>query len=374
MNPLRQRLEALLRAEVPPIPPLGQTGLVIYGAGNCGRAVAARADKRGLRVVAFLDAQAETLGSVAGIACFPPGGTEAKRLADCGLPVVVAIFNYATALPGIVALLQKTGFKRVVTYYEFHELFDCAPDFWLTRRSFYREHETPLLAAFDLFSDDFSRQVYSEIVEHRLTFDLAFLAAPDLENQYLPADLPPPNDGLRLIDGGAFTGDSVHLFLNRGIVFEALAAFEPDPENFKRLRSNLEEEVNRLGEVVVLPCGLGARTELRRFDAGGGAGSALKAIGETTVQVVAIDDILPNFAPTFIKLDIEGAEPQALRGAARTIARSQPTMAVCVYHAPEHLWEIPLLLRELLPSHRLAIRYHQFNGFDVVAYAFPKLD
>ena len=94
--------------------------------------------------------------------------------------------------------------------------------------------------------------------------------------------------------------------------------------------------------------------------------------GESSIQVVAIDDVLPTFAPTFIKLDVEGAEPAALRGARRTIERHCPDVAVCVYHAASHLWEVPLLLHDLQPEYSFMLRYHQFNGFDAVAYAFRR--
>ena len=73
-----------------------------------------------------------------------------------------------------------------------------------------------------------------------------------------------------------------------------------------------------------------------------------------------------------MKLDIEGAEPQALEGAARLISRFQPTLAVCVYHAPGASLDPAALIRDRWPDYRLALRAHQFNGFDIVAYALPR--
>lgn len=61
---------------------------------------------------------------------------------------------------------------------------------------------------------------------------------------------------------------------------------------------------------------------------------------------MAIDDILPNFEPTFIKMDIEGAEYEALIGAESIITRSKPNLAICVYHAVNHIWDIPILLKK----------------------------
>ena len=106
-----------------------------------------------------------------------------------------------------------------------------------------------------------------------------------------------------------------------------------------------------------------------RFQGGQGAGSQLTENGDLHVQVLALDDVLPNFHPTMIKLDIEGAEPDALRGGRQTIRQEMPDLAVCVYHSPAHLWEIPQLIREMFPTYCLSLRSHRFNGFDTVLYA-----
>lgn len=371
-DPLRESLVELLHASAPRVQPLSHSELVIYGAGNCGRSIAAVAQDRGFHVLAFLDARGNAIDCIDGVPIFLPNSEEAKRLATSGTPVILAIHNHAIELAPILSLVRETGFARIVSYYEIHELFDLAPNFWLTRRRFYSEREQQLLAGFDLFLDETSRQIYYDAIALRLTFNTHLLAKPDLANQYLPPDLPKPAPNMRLIDGGAFNGDTLQSFLDKGIHFDAVAAFEPDPQNFRQLSAMTAKHLEQPHDVLILPCGLSSKTEMRSFNSGVGGGSALSPKGETHVQVVALDDILPNFAPSFIKLDIEGAEPHALRGAVQLIARFQPTLAVCIYHVPEHLWEIPLLLRELVPHHQLAVRYHQFNGFDVVAYAFPR--
>ena len=71
------------------------------------------------------------------------------------------------------------------------------------------------------------------------------------------------------------------------------------------------------------------------------------ADGDIHIQLVALDDALPTFRPTYMKFDIEGSELAALKGAERTIRKHQPAIAVCVYHRPEDLWEILRYLREV---------------------------
>jgi hypothetical protein len=71
-------------------------------------------------------------------------------------------------------------------------------------------------------------------------------------------------------------------------------------------------------------------------------------------------------------MDIEGAEGQALTGGREIIARHHPLIAVCLYHAPQHLWEIPFLIESWGLGYSFYIRSHLFNGFDVVLYAVPQ--
>ena len=77
--------------------------------------------------------------------------------------------------------------------------------------------------------------------------------------------------------------------------------------------------------------------------------------------------------PTYIKLDIEGAELDALQGAGAILRGSAPRVAACVYHVQDHLWKIPLKLRELLPASSLYLRPHMHECWESVCYAVPAL-
>ena len=108
------------------------------------------------------------------------------------------------------------------------------------------------------------------------------------------------------------------------------------------------------------------------FAEGGGTSSKLSDSGQTTVPVVALDDVLHGHAVNFIKLDIEGAEPEALRGAQRLIEKNRPGLAICLYHSPEHLWSIPLWVQGLNLDYCLYYRAYQHNTFETVFYAIPQ--
>lgn len=87
------------------------------------------------------------------------------------------------------------------------------------------------------------------------------------------------------------------------------------------------------------------------------------------VEVTSIDKCLKGEKVTFIKLDIEGAEINALRGAEYTIKTYCPQMAVCVYHKPEDIWEIPAILLKYNPQYKFYLRHYSLCDFDTVLYA-----
>jgi FkbM family methyltransferase len=195
----------------------------------------------------------------------------------------------------------------------------------------------------------------------RLRADFSAVAVSAGE-QYRPPELFELGPGDRVVDGGAYNGDTLRAL---GSAFAKAWAIEPDPANAARLRAESDERV------VVIESALGEATSDARFSAGQGVASTLSSEGNISVRVSTLDDLLEQESPTFVKLDIEGAEFGALAGSRHLLARSQPIVAVCVYHRPDDIWRIPLQLRDLVPHHRYFLRAHEYDGFEVVAYAVP---
>jgi hypothetical protein len=70
-------------------------------------------------------------------------------------------------------------------------------------------------------------------------------------------------------------------------------------------------------------------------------------------------------------MDIEGAEIDALNGASEAIKRFRPILAICVYHKPDHLWKVPLLISTYSDDYSLFLRPHDEEGWELVLYAVP---
>jgi FkbM family methyltransferase len=94
---------------------------------------------------------------------------------------------------------------------------------------------------------------------------------------------------------------------------------------------------------------------------------------EGTVQTVTIDDLWIRSQLSrvdFIKMDIEGAELEALKGAEQTIRRFRPKLAICLYHRPEDFVTIPRFLDQTLPEYRFAIGHFTIHAEETVLYAW----
>lgn len=94
-----------------------------------------------------------------------------------------------------------------------------------------------------------------------------------------------------------------------------------------------------------------------------------KGDNEHTVDIVRIDDDVEE-TPTFIKMDIEGAEQDALKGCENTIRKHHPKLAICIYHGYEDIWKIPSIIYEMNPDYKFYIRH---NGGNLVPTEFVLL-
>ena len=107
------------------------------------------------------------------------------------------------------------------------------------------------------------------------------------------------------------------------------------------------------------------------FNSLGDAGSAVINTGHIEVDCISLDEELLDDMPSFLKIDIEGAEAAALEGAQNIIKTFKPIIAICVYHRPPDLWQIPLFLNQLNTDYLFYLRAHENDGFEVVLYAVP---
>jgi FkbM family methyltransferase len=360
---------------------------LLYGAGRLGRTIVHALKKAGVEVAGFIDQSAATRTEFENCAVHPPNSERVRELyAECD-GIIVTIYNHHANLKDIFLALNRLGYQKLSSAPDLARALPAGAlwlDYWLDLAD-----ELPgsdqlavhLEQGCALFEDEPSRELFLELCELRLTgnytMDGPRIHSPDLARQYFPQDLPGRIDARRMIDCGAYDGDSVRAARQFSTPLERVACFEPDPENFRKLAMRVRSQPSAT-EVELFPLAVWNENKLLSFTASREAGSAVAgdnlpagANDRTHIQAVTLDDALGNFRPTLIKMDIEGAEPEALQGAARLILGSRPHLAICIYHKLRHYWEIPQLVKSLGPDYRLFLRQHGYNGQETVMYALP---
>src|SRR5208282_6386661 len=140
--------------------------------------------------------------------------------------------------------------------------------------------------------------------------------------------------------------DSIRSFLDKTRnSFQRIYSFEPDPANFGKLEKEVALRPGR-ESITLQRAAVGAQSGTVTF-AGDGNEASSVGKGDMVVNCVALDEVLSGAQPTYIKMDIEGAELDALNGARKIIQRYSPVLAICTYHLQDHLWKIPLLIQSI---------------------------
>jgi FkbM family methyltransferase len=349
----------------------------IYGAGTTGRRVLEVLRNSGVRVEFFLDQAAERLKEVAGVPVQQPFRNRVKVPGD-SVPVVLAVFNRDVDTVSVGRRLARHGYGQIVSYPKFHSIYWGAlgEHFWLGDPALVGRESHSIEAVGHLWADERSRKVFWALVDLYESRALQRAPRPSVrEEEYLAPDVPgwPPASPIRLVDCGAYDGDTLERFRAARLPLRAAVCFEPDPENFRLLERRLAgwPAARRRG-VEIWPCGVAEQAGSYRFDSGHGESSRLgESTAGTEVACVSLDEALPRFAPNFVKLDVEGAEERALRGAEGLVREHRPGLAVSVYHRPADLWQLPALIDGWSLGYRLFLRSYGFNGFDTVCYAVP---
>ena len=357
-----------------------QTGclqsMVLFGAGVLGRQTLAGLRSLGIEPVAFADNNPKVWNSVVdGVQVLSPAAAVEEFGKTAGFVLTVWRDSGGHPIAHVTEQLQALGPVRVTSvaalYWKYPETF--LPYFFLDLPHKTLDEADQIRAAFALLSDDCSRHEFLAQVRWRLWLDFPGLPPRVPWKPYLPDLFQLTGDDV-FVDCGAFDGDTLRdWLLTRGSSFKHVFALEPDPINFARMQSFLNTQDPAIQSKVTLwQLAVGAEHGTLRFDAAGTAQSAKTETGSITVECACLDELFQEDNPTYIKMDIEGAEEEALTGATRIIRERAPILAICVYHRFDHLWKLPLLMRSLSEEYRFHMRPHADACWDLVCYAVPR--
>jgi len=239
---------------------------------------------------------------------------------------------------------------------------------------YFNENYDKFNEVYNMLEDESSKQTYSSILAFRLSGNMNILECSQYPQYFHPEVLPKGNEVI--IDGGAYIGDTVDSFMKSLDHNCEIYSFEPFIETFEKL----EQTINSNGYIGVTPinAGLSDKTADLLINAPGiiYAGNHIveDVNGRDKIHVTTIDNFVYSQGISklnLIKLDIEGSELPALKGAIKTLLTLRPKLQICIYHSKEEMMAIPLFLKELFKDipYQYYVGHHDNSLDETVLYA-----
>lgn len=201
-------------------------------------------------------------------------------------------------------------------------------------------------------ADDFSRKTFENLIYYKLSGKIEYLFECEADRDEPFDNILKLSSAEAFLDLGAYNGDTVLDFINHVSDYENIIAVEPDTKSFKKLLLNTENIKNIECKNVAISnfCGVGA------FSMQGGRNSTASG-NKNEVLFATVDSLCETKIPTYIKMDLEGEELKAIKGAENTILKSKPKMLISCYHRTEDFLTIPEAVLKIRDDYKLYMRH-----------------
>lgn len=347
---------------------------LIFGCGELGSKLLKGLLLEGLSPAAILDNKMHSdLKYIKDIPVMSP--SDASQKFEHDILCIVAVYNSSNPRTQLLSL----GFKNII---HCAQIFIGMPNIFLPfvcldATDIIFRQKNHIRHAFELMADLDSKITFVQQLKFRLFMNFDRVVKPQTQlmksSEYFPDDLYVFINNEVFIDCGAYIGDTIDRFLlKRGSNFKRIFALEPDPINYNKLTNHINSLNSKLSvNIQALQCGVGSKKESLAFNSDYSVLSSISKSGTNSIEVIRLDDLCHDTPATLIKMDIEGSEIDAIIGAQNLINNYSPVLAICVYHACSHLWEIPIICSKFNQDYKFYLRAHAEDCWDVSCYAVP---
>lgn len=331
--------------------------VIVYGMGNGADKVLGGFDQHGIKV-----------SGIAASDDFVRGqsfhGFKVKKISEFEKEFgdFIIITAFGTALPDVMehifSLSEKHRLLAIDTPVYGDNIWDM---------HFYEENKYDIERAYDLMADSKSRDVYEKLINYKLSGEPQILRSAYSSKEEVFADILRLSQNESYLDLGAYCGDTIDEFLHYTFgKYEFITALEPDRKTFAKLKSHTEQ----LNNIRLFRMGIWSEDREIMFENSAGRGSSIQYDGKETLAVTKIDTLYSRRRLSYLKMDVEGSERQALIGGIKTICRDRPKLNIAVYHRSEDIFSIPLLINDICPDYRIYMRQHPYiPAWDLNLYA-----
>ena len=217
--------------------------------------------------------------------------------------------------------------------------------------------------------DETSRKTFLHMLLYRLTGDYTLSIDVQSPNEQYFSNQISWGKGQTIVDCGAYIGDTLSAFLRHEIDIANYYLYELDDANYTKMSEICEAARQKGIDTYPKKMGVYSHATTLYFQSAADSSTLVDYPTENAIPVVSIDeDIHDNVS--FIKMDIEGSELEAINGAVGIIQRDKPLLAICIYHKQEDFWKIPLRIKEICPDYK-KFWIEQYSPWDIetVLYA-----
>ncbi|WP_413701363.1 FkbM family methyltransferase [Psychromonas sp. KJ10-10] len=240
------------------------------------------------------------------------------------------------------------------------------PDFVKEMRNDFVNSNKKWRNVYEHLEDEESKKVFNDLISYRLTADISYLnnySFRPLEQYFEP--FMDYNDEV-FVDAGGFTGDTTEQFCKRYPNYKKVYLIEPSIKNMQQAKDRLINYSN----ITYISKGVSNKVEQLNFSSNSGSASSVCENGNVVIDVAPID-LLINETVSFIKMDLEGWEINALEGARKHIFLDHPKLAIVAYHKADDFWKIYDFIMGIRNDYKVFIRHYTEGWSETVMYFLP---
>ncbi len=264
--------------------------------------------------------------------------------------------------------LESRGYTHInyLAFYKYSDFDLVSPPFIDDFKEDYLNNKEQYSYTYNLLEDEKSKEVFQKVINFKISFDLNFMEGftNNHKEQYFDKELIPKIKNISFLDGGGYVGDTLPQIIDNFPDFKEIYLVEPN-----LLHINIaKRDFGDIENIHFINCGLSNITNdsLETNTQENNCNHNYQAVHLNTIDNIIKDKI------DFIKLDIEGAEQDAIEGAKETIKKYTPILAICIYHKAEDWYKVPQKVLAINDNYKIYLRHYMEGIFETVMYFIPK--
>lgn len=276
-------------------------------------------------------------------------GYRVTKLSEFDGEFIIAV-AFASCIPDVMNHIYSLQNKYRV-------IVPCVPVFddEIFNREFIEINKEKIYSAYELFEEG-SKSLFAGCLDFIFGGELDKLKEITTSKEEVFENILQFGDNESYLDLGAYRGDTVEEFITHcGGKYNSIIAFEPDRRTYKKLC----EYIQNIPDAVAYQNAVYSKNTTLIFSNKAGRQSTISSEG-IEIEALTVDTVCDGKEITYIKMDVEGAEYDALEGSKETLKNKKPMLNIALYHRSEDIFKIPLKIYEINPEYKFYIRKHPY--------------